>query len=156
MQKRDGWLHAEENAIQQTIHREVLDMDNKPISIGDLVRAEYKTGVYAGEVVDLAPGRATVKVLAVLKHPTQGDLHNPFQGDVPFFHQRRALAYQEKALVPLAQITAYAGEVGDYRESLMHALAQEIAQVKQQTSTWAARALQELEQLQNEYFPQNK
>ncbi|BAB05453.1 activation of KinB in the initiation of sporulation [Halalkalibacterium halodurans C-125] len=49
------------------------------MNVGDFVRGVYKTGVYAGELmqVEQEKGRALVKVLAVLKHPMQGDLHNP-------------------------------------------------------------------------------
>jgi kinase-associated protein B len=129
-------------------------MENKQLEIGQIVLAEYKTGVYVGEIVDLSTGRATVKMLAVIKHPTQGDLHNPFQGDVPFFHQRKALAYLEKALVPLSQIRSYQGEIPEYKASLAKALEKEILYVQQQSGSWAERAFEALEQLRAEYFPE--
>ncbi|TKJ07484.1 kinase, partial [Bacillus cereus] len=44
--------------------------------IGEIVTGIYKTGKYIGEVTNSRPGSYVVKVLAVLKHPVQGDLHN--------------------------------------------------------------------------------
>lgn len=54
--------------------------------IGDHVIAEYKTGVYYGEVVEMSSTmKAAVRILAVKEHPTQGDLHNPMDPSVAFF-----------------------------------------------------------------------
>lgn len=45
---------------------------------GQIVTASYKTGEYIGEVIELmSTGKAAVRILAVVKHPAQGDLHNP-------------------------------------------------------------------------------
>ncbi|MGG1520232.1 sporulation phosphorelay system protein KapB [Paenibacillus oryzisoli] len=129
------------------------------IQIGDLVTAEYKTGMYYGEVVELTNSmKAAVKILAVNIHPTQGDLHNPMDPGVPFFHQRRALAHQEIALMPLSTIRPYAGAVPDYKASLHSALQDQMAKLaelekKPEYAAWAKRSLQELEQLHQDYFP---
>ena len=49
-------------------------------AIGDLVIAHYKTGKYVGEITNIrSNGYIVVKILAVLKHPMQGDLHHPKQ-----------------------------------------------------------------------------
>lgn len=56
----------------------------KNIQIGDYVTAFYKTGTYIGEVTGERPGSYVVKVLAVVKHPRQGDLHNPGKSTFPF------------------------------------------------------------------------
>ncbi|MGE6229691.1 sporulation phosphorelay system protein KapB [Paenibacillus chitinolyticus] len=123
-------------------------------SVGDLVIASYKTGEYIGRIVEPPSNiKAAVQVLAVVKHPSQGDLHNPQQGDVPFFHQRRALAYQEIALMPLSGIHAYHGNVPDYTLSLQQALERELNMLHQ-TEEWARRSIAELEELHREYFPQ--
>ena len=53
--------------------------------------------------------KAAVRILAVKDHPTQGDLHNPMDPSVAFFHQRRALSHQEIALMPISTIRPYAG-----------------------------------------------
>lgn len=42
-----------------------------------LYRFAHKTGVYAVEVVEENGDQVLVKVLQVIKHPKQGDLHNP-------------------------------------------------------------------------------
>ncbi|GGG21805.1 kinase-associated lipoprotein B [Paenibacillus abyssi] len=128
-------------------------MQNHPenvIQAGELVKMTYKSGVYIGEMMEMSGPRAVVKVLAVIKHPEQGDLHNPYDPDVPMFHERRALSYTEKALAPLRDLEPYAGEVPDYRESLQHALHREMAMLDK-LKRWAERGLTQLEQLQKEY-----
>jgi hypothetical protein len=62
---------------------------------GDIVTAAYKTGNYIGRLTQIRPdrGKGVVQILAVLRHPVQGDLHQPGQADVPLFHERKALAY---------------------------------------------------------------
>ena len=68
------------------LNRGVVEMD-LAFQPGDVVQAEYKSGIYVGEVVEVKAERrkALIKVLAVLKHPDQGDLHHPGQADVPLF-----------------------------------------------------------------------
>ncbi|NHN30695.1 sporulation phosphorelay system protein KapB [Paenibacillus agricola] len=119
--------------------------------IGTIVSATYKTGEYLGEIVEMSSsGKAAVKIKAVLKHPTQGDLHNPMDPNVPFFHQRRALADGEIALMPLYTVKPFNGIVQEYRLSLERALYAEIRSL-QQNAQWVERSLQELEQLKQEY-----
>ncbi|MBB3108581.1 kinase-associated protein B [Paenibacillus phyllosphaerae] len=117
---------------------------------GALVMAQVKTGEYIGEVVEVNGPRALVKILAVVKHPEQGDLHNPYNPDVPFFHERRALSYTEKTNVLAGDIRPYAGSVPDYKESLTLALAREIEGLDR-LKRWAERGLELLEQLGKEY-----
>ncbi|MDQ0875410.1 kinase-associated protein B [Paenibacillus sp. V4I3] len=121
--------------------------------IGDRVTAEYKTGAYFGEVVEVSSSmKAAVRILAVKEHPTQGDLHNPMDPSVAFFHQRRALSYQEIALMPISTIRPYAGQIPEYQDSLKRALQAQISKLSEMEA-WARRSLQELDQLQKEYFP---
>jgi kinase-associated protein B len=124
---------------------------NDQLEVGSLVTAEYKTGEYVGEIVEMSStGKAAVKIRAVLKHPTQGDLHNPMDPNVPFFHQRRALADGEIALMPIYTIKPFNGMVQEYRLSLERALYSEIRALQQQAQ-WVERSLQELEQLKKDY-----
>jgi kinase-associated protein B len=124
---------------------------NELLELGSLVTAEYKTGEYVGEIVEMSgTGKAAVKIRAVLKHPTQGDLHNPMDPNVPFFHQRRALADGEIALMPLYTVKPFKGTVQEYRVSLERALYSEIRSL-QQKAQWVERSLQELHQLQKDY-----
>jgi len=121
------------------------------ITVGDRVRASYKSGEYIGEVMELSERKAAVRVLAVLKHPAQGDLHHPGKADVNLFHQRRALAFQEIALMPLPTLLLYSSEVPDYRASLKNALDREVRDLQGQLN-YASRALDELKSLQADYF----
>ncbi|RXZ81457.1 kinase [Paenibacillaceae bacterium] len=117
---------------------------------GTQVKMMYKTGLYAGELVEINGPRAVVKVLAVLKHPEQGDLHHPYEPDVPFFHERRALSYTEKALAPLGDVELYEADIPDYRESLERSLHGEINRIDK-LKRWSERALEQLHRLQTEY-----
>ncbi|CAM4410748.1 kinase-associated lipoprotein B [Paenibacillus tarimensis] len=117
---------------------------------GQNVKMNYKSGVYIGEVMEISGPRAVVKVLAVLKHPEQGDLHNPYNPDVPMFHERRALSYTEKALALINDLQPYSGHIPDYRESLMHAVESELADLER-LRRWADRSIQQLEALRSEY-----
>ncbi|TBL80260.1 sporulation phosphorelay system protein KapB [Paenibacillus thalictri] len=125
---------------------------NATYQIGDLVTASYKTGGYIGEIAE-APSvhKAAVRILAVIKHPTQGDLHHPMDADVPFFHQRRALSFQEIALMPLHTIEPYSGEVPEYKQSLRQALQADIEQLQAQNNRFSQRCLEELRLLEQEY-----
>jgi kinase-associated protein B len=128
-------------------------MSNETLSVGQKVTAAYKSGQYIGEIVELTSAKkAAVQILAVLRHPAQGDLHQPMDPDVAFFHQRRALSYREIALMPLDTIKPYHGEIPDYQESLRQALEAEM-QFLRKTEQWVKKALHELEQLSKEYFP---
>ncbi|MFA9560549.1 kinase-associated lipoprotein B [Evansella sp. AB-rgal1] len=120
--------------------------------IGDIVTGIYKTGKYIGEVTVVKEGRYVVRVLAVLKHPTQGDLHQPKSVEVPFFHERRALAFREQTNIPAPYVKTYEGEIPDYQESLKTALTDEMAKLKDDNSEWAKKSLQILESLKEDYL----
>ncbi|TWI58941.1 kinase-associated lipoprotein B [Halalkalibacter nanhaiisediminis] len=117
------------------------------------VRAFYKTGVYVAELIEMQEEnqRALVKVLAVLRHPTQGDLHNPKMTNVPFFHQRKALAQFEKTWVPLSSLKSYDEQVPDYKTSLKKALEKQISELESQDTDWSRACLEKLKECQNEY-----
>jgi kinase-associated protein B len=130
-------------------------MSVQDFNVGDRVKASYKTGEYIGEIAEPSTGsKVAVRILAVVQHPMQGDLHNPNDASVAFFHQRRALSNQEIALMPLSTVSPYTGNVPDYVDSLKRALKaqqDELSNMEQ----WAKRSLNELEQLHKEYFPNN-
>lgn len=115
--------------------------------IGEIVTGIYKTGKYIGEVTNSRPGSYVVKVLAVLKHPVQGDLHNVKQADVPFFHERRALAFREQTNIPEQMVKKYEGEIPEYTESLKLALETQMNSFSEDDSPFAVRSLETLEQL---------
>ncbi|MGM0884315.1 MAG: sporulation phosphorelay system protein KapB [Bacillota bacterium] len=129
---------------------EPINQADPRLKTGDIIRAEVRSGQYVGELVEINGPRALVKVLAVLKHPEQGDLHNPYNPDVPMFHERRALSYTEKTTVLLRDIKLYTGSVPEYKESLRAAAAAEIAALDR-LHRWAAKGLEQMQQLEKEY-----
>jgi kinase-associated protein B len=127
-------------------------MNEETFSIGEKVTAIYKTGKYIGEVTDVRPAAYLVRVLAVVKHPMQGDLHNPKQTDVSLFHQRRALAFREQMNVPKNMVRSYAEEIPDYKESLRTALERMKASLLENDKEWNKKSLEMLEGLEADYF----
>lgn len=126
---------------------------NEGLQPGDLVTAEYKTGMYIGELVEFGAGKAKVRVMAVIRHPEQGNLHVGHRADNAMFHQRRALAYWEIANMPNASIRRYSGEVPPYAASLKEALARAIAELEEQ-GNGAGQSMESLRELEDEYARQ--
>ena len=118
-----------------------------------LEQAHYKTGKYVCERVetDEANRKGLVKIRAVLKHPTQGDLHNPKKTDVPLFHERKALAEFEKTWVPLSTLRPFEGECPTYQDSLRATWSEQFEQLEQDGSEWAKKSQEALLELRNEY-----
>ncbi|WP_336773943.1 kinase-associated lipoprotein B [Paenibacillus sp. MMO-58] len=117
---------------------------------GALVKADVRSGQYIGEIVEVNGPRAVFKVLAVLKHPEQGDLHHPYNPDVAMFHERKALSYTEKTNVLLRDVKPFEGDVPDYNASLQEAVAAQIAALDR-LMRWSARGLEILKELRKEY-----
>lgn len=124
----------------------------KEFEIGQIVTGTYKTGKYVGKIIEQRGDRYLFEVLAVLKHPKQGDLHHPNSADVPLFHERRALAYKEKTNMPRVYIREYNEEIPDYNESLKKALYEEIEALQNDDSEFAKKSLQNLKNLEKSYF----
>jgi len=122
------------------------------IKLSDLVIAHYKTGTYIGEVTNTSPSHCLVKILAVLKHPMQGDLHHPKDANVPLFHERKALAFREQANIPKNMVKKYTEEIPDYKQSLREAIDNMKSSLENDSSEWAAKSLQNLAVLESEYF----
>ncbi|MBO9130648.1 kinase-associated lipoprotein B [Bacillus sp. 165] len=121
------------------------------LKIGTIVTGIYKTGKYIGEITNIRPQHYLVKVLAVLKHPTQGDLHNPKETDVPLFHERRALAFREQTNIPAQMVKPFEGEIPEYMYSLQVALEKQIEELHADGSPWAKKCIQNLEGLKQDY-----
>lgn len=121
-------------------------------NVGDKVTAIYKTGKYIGEITDIRPQHYLVRVLAVAKHPMQGDLHHPKDTDVGFFHQRRALAFREQANIPKQMVKPYAEEMPDYLESLRGAVNKLKQDLTEQATSWSEQSLQLIRELEKDYF----
>ncbi|WP_144549495.1 kinase-associated lipoprotein B [Peribacillus simplex] len=127
-------------------------MSEQDFKIGDKVTAIYKTGKYIGEVTDIRPAAYLVKVLAVLKHPMQGDLHNPKQTEVSMFHQRRALAFREQTNVPKNMVRNFDEEIPEYKESLREAVEKMKSTLSEAQTEWNDKSLHLLEDLAVDYF----
>lgn len=125
---------------------------SEQFQVGDVVTAIYKTGKYIGKVTAIKPAHYLVQVKSVLKHPRQGDLHNPKSTDVPLFHERRALAFEEQANIPMSHVKKYEGEIPLYADSLKEALLADITALEEEGSEWANMALQNLRSLEKDYF----
>jgi kinase-associated protein B len=120
--------------------------------VGDKVTGIYKTGKYAGEITDIRPEHYLVRVLAVLKHPMQGDLHSPKDIEVGIFHERRALAFREQANIPKKMVKPFESDMPDYQTSLKDALAQFKEALQNDESQWAAQSIRNIETLEKDYF----
>ncbi|WP_209124697.1 kinase-associated lipoprotein B [Alkalihalobacillus sp. BA299] len=125
---------------------------DKSLDIGQIVTGIYKTGKYIGEITNVRPSQYVVRVLAVLKHPDQGDLHNPKEADVAFFHERRALAYREQTNIPNVYVKPYDGEIPTYENSLKQALKQQYSELDADNSFWAKKSMEMLRNLEKDYF----
>ncbi|RSD27550.1 kinase-associated lipoprotein B [Mesobacillus subterraneus] len=122
------------------------------MNIGDRVTAIYKTGKYIGEITERRPQHYLVRVLAVAKHPMQGDLHNPKDAEVGFFHERKALSYREQANIPEKMVKLFEGELPDYTVSLREAASKLRAELEADDSAWARQSLRNLDSLEKDYF----
>jgi kinase-associated protein B len=122
------------------------------LNIGDSVTAFYKTGKYIGEITDIRGENYLVRVLGVAKHPMQGDIHTPKDVDVPFFHERRALAFREQANMPKKMVKPYEGEIPEYIESLRNAVEKLKEELKEENTQWSMQSLKNIETLEQDYF----
>ncbi len=69
-----------------------------------LYRFSHKTGSYGVTIVEENGDDVLVKVEQVIKHPKQGDLHNPTETEGVFFHVRKALSHFEKRYTKRSQL----------------------------------------------------
>ncbi|MDQ0216813.1 kinase-associated protein B [Oikeobacillus pervagus] len=121
------------------------------MNIGEHVIAFYKTGKYIGEIIDKKSEHYVVQILAVEKHPIQGDLHHPKTVDVPFFHERKALAFRERANIPSKMVKPYDGEIPVYTDSLKKAFHHLKEELQKEQNEYQVKSLQSLQSIQKEY-----
>src|SRR5699024_5559597 len=90
------------------------------IQVGSIVETDYNSGTYIGKVIEDRGNYWLIEVNAILKHPTQGDLHNPEQDEAEgvVFHEHKALAYREKLNDHKRKTKVYIAEVHSYVDSL--------------------------------------
>jgi kinase-associated protein B len=122
------------------------------LQIGEIVTGIYKTGKYIGEITEVRPQHYLVRVLAVVKHPMQGDLHNPKEADVMIFHERKALSYREQTNIPKQMVKPYKDEVPDYLVSLKQAVDKMKNELIETATPWAEMSLKSIASLERDYF----
>jgi|SRR5690625_3564443 len=122
------------------------------INVGDIVEAHYNSGIYVGELMEDRRNFLLVKVLAVLKHPDQGDLHNPGQVENVAFFERKALADQELMNVQRRKVYTYDGDVPPYNESLKKAVDTLKKELTDEDSLYNQAAMQKLHDLEEHYY----
>ncbi|MCD8914324.1 kinase-associated lipoprotein B [Staphylococcus simulans] len=122
-----------------------------------LYRFSHKTGTYGVSIVEEKDnGEVLVQVEQVIKHPKQGDLHNPNAVDGVFFHERRALSHYEKRFTPRSKLRDFNVETLDYVDSLQQAITDLEEQLQQQDTEHAKHSLENLNTLKKDYSVQYK
>ncbi|SDH43207.1 sporulation phosphorelay system protein KapB [Alteribacillus bidgolensis] len=117
----------------------------------NIVKAPYKTGLYVGEILKEKENKRLIKVIAVLKHPKQGDLHNPNQVEVPLFHERKALAENEKVWVPASVLNDYEESIPSYEKSLKMAVETMVQDLHNKKDPYSQKALETLNNVSKDY-----
>lgn len=125
-------------------------MESNTYEVGQLVQAKVRSGIYIGEVYEIYSPRYVVKILAVVKHPEQGDLHHPQDPDVPLFHERRALSYTEKTTVLARDMQLYKGEIPEYNQSVIRAAQLQLEQLHK-LNQWSSKSIEVLTELMQDY-----
>lgn len=126
------------------------------INLGDIVEAEYNSGVYVGKVIEDRRNFFLIEVLAVLKHPQQGDLHNPGKVEGVVFPERKALAYKEKTNARKRKIKLYEKEIPNYLDSLNKAVEKIKETLSQEESLYNKISLQKLRNLEEDFYKKLK
>ncbi|MBI5974153.1 sporulation phosphorelay system protein KapB [Staphylococcus canis] len=121
-----------------------------------LYRFSHKTGVYVVEIVEDASDQTLVKVLQVIKHPKQGDLHSPNEVEGVFFHERKALSLYEKRYTSQSRLKPFEGERQEYTVSLQNAITDLETKLKTQDTPYAHASLNCLNELKQDYSRQYK
>ncbi len=122
------------------------------INIGDMVKTRYNSGTYIGEVLEDRRNFLLIKVLAILEHPTQGDLHNPGQVNDVAFHERKALAFEEKMNARKRDTNKYEGEIPEYAHSLKTAVENLKKQLQALDSEFGKLSLSRINDLEEHYY----
>lgn len=122
------------------------------LQIGDLVQTTYNSGTYIGKIIDDKRNFWLVEILAVVTHPTQGDLHHPGQVEGVAFHERKALAFREKTNARKRDTVKYEGEVIDYAQSLKQAVDSMRQSLKKENTPFNNLSLEKIADLEKHYY----
>lgn len=122
------------------------------LNVGDIVLAQYNSGEYIGEYVEDRGNFALVKVLAVIKHPNQGDLHKPGQVEGVAFFERKALAYTEKMNTRKRTIRPYDGNIPNYNDSLKKAVEELKTELSKEDTKFNRASLKKIADLEHHFY----
>lgn len=122
------------------------------INIGDTVQTSYNSGAYIGKVIEDRDNFYLVEVLAVLKHPTQGDLHHPGKVVNVAFHERKALAFREKMNARKRKTQPYHGEIPNYITSLKKAVEELKEKLTAEDTLYNQKAMEKILDLEKYYY----
>lgn len=121
-----------------------------------LYRFSHKTGSYGVSIKEDNGNDVLVQIEQVIKHPRQGDLHNPNQTEGVFFHERKALSHYEKRYAKRSQLRDFNVEPMKYEASLQQALTKLEQQLLEEDTDYAKKSLENLQQLKADYSRQYK
>lgn len=119
-------------------------------------RFAHKSGVYGVEVVEETQDQILVKVLQVIKHPKQGDLHSPNEAEGVFFHERKALSLYEKRFTTKSKLKPFDVDLLPYEVSLQRAITQLETKLKTEDTLYNQKSLMCLNELKKDYERQYK
>ncbi|GGI30215.1 MULTISPECIES: kinase-associated lipoprotein B [Staphylococcus] len=119
-------------------------------------RFAHKTGVYGVEIVEESNDQVLVKVMQVIKHPKQGDLHHPNEVEGVFFHERKALSLYEKRFTTKSKLKPFEDEIMPYTDSLQQAITTLENKLNTSDTPFNQQSLACLEALKTDYARQYK
>lgn len=119
-------------------------------------RFAHKTGVYGVEIVEDSNDQVLVKVMQVIKHPKQGDLHHPNEVEGVFFHERKALSLYEKRFTTKSKLKPFEDEIMPYTDSLQQAITTLENKLNTSDTPFNQQSLACLEALKTDYARQYK
>lgn len=122
------------------------------IKIGDIVQTNYNSGLYVGKVIEDRRNFWLVEVQAVLKHPTQGDLHKPNQVEGVAFHERKALAFREKMNARKRDTIKFTEKIPNYEQSLKKAIIEFENELNNENTLFNKVSLQKLNDLKKHFY----
>ncbi|RLL46485.1 kinase [Oceanobacillus piezotolerans] len=122
------------------------------VNVGEIVIAHYHSGTYIGKVIEDRNRNYLIEVLAVIKHPMQGDIHNPGKVENVFFHQRKALYPKEKMNVKKAAVRPYTEDIPSYGESLIQAVDNYKTKLLQEKTAYNQKSLKTLNDLEEKEY----
>lgn len=122
------------------------------LQIGEMVKTSYNSGEYIGKIIDDKRNFWLVEILAVVTHPTQGDLHQRGEVEGVAFHERKALAFREKTNARKRDTVKYDGAVPNYAQSLKQAVTKIKTELKKEDTPFNQLSLEKITDLETYFY----